>query len=173
MANPFIDNPWQENDPRQGPRFGNAYESINNPSYGNAYEQPTATYPPQPNSNMPTYSDTGYNNAWNTETTKTEVPSQSAYDGPSMPQPPPPMTANAYQFTGTRYGNTSIQANPKLADTHTDSQQPSKPNSSVGPDPWNGEIYQPPNKWYFWLRFVLFLASVGHLGFAAGARPVR
>lgn len=164
MSNPLNENPWQES----GPRFGNAYENTNNPVHPNTYQQPIHA-PPQPSNYMPAYSTSGYNNAWGTESNKTEYPPQSAYDGHNMA--PPPMQPNAYQYTGTPYGNPSHQTSVPSVTPHP-SHHSTKPTGSVGPEPWTGEVYRPPSQWNFWLRFVLLLASIGHLGFAAGARPV-
>ncbi|KAI8050006.1 hypothetical protein BDF21DRAFT_432770 [Thamnidium elegans] len=163
MSNPFNENPWQES----GPRFGNAYESTNNPAHINTYQQPIHA-PPSPSNYMPAYNTTGYNNTWGTESNKTEYPPQSAYDGHNMA--PPPIQPNAYQYTGTPYGNPSYQTNVPSV-TPLPPHHPTKPTGSVGPEPWTGEVYHPPSKWNFWLRFLLLLASIGHLGFAAGARP--
>lgn len=182
MSNPFEQNPWQ-----QEPRCNNAYQSEGNPPYGNAYESNT-TNPPTGGG----FSSTGNNNAWeHRESNKTEyTANNNAWDttpahyqqAPSSPYAsnnavrPQPQQQDAYQYTGTPYGNQSgnHQANAYSQQTETShhqqqQQQQNKP--SAGPDPWNGEVYHTPNKWRFWFRFVLLLASIGHLGFAAGARP--
>jgi hypothetical protein len=184
MSNPFDQNPWQNSQQQEGggPRYGNAYESNSNPPYGNAYEQPSSYTPQQQNSDtISPFSATGYNNAWSRgESNKTEYNNNDNFNSVS---PQPQHQQDAYQYTGTRYGNQAYQsgaysaAPPAEQETYQQSPQPtnnSKPNNeSVGPDVWNGEIYHTPNKWRFWLRFVMFLASIGHLGFAAGARPVK
>lgn len=182
MSNPFEQNPWQ-----QDPRYNNAYQSDGNPPYGNAYENNTTM-------NASTgggFSSTGYNNAWeHRESNKTEYTANiNAWDTtPTQYQQAPsspyalnnsvrPQQQDAYQYTGTPYGNQfgNNQGNAYSQQNESSlhqqqQQQQNKP--SVGPDPWNGEIYHAPNKWRFWLRFVLLLASIGHLGFAAGAAPV-
>lgn len=119
------------------------------PPYGNAYE----------NTNLPPMSSTGYNNAWSEESNKTEY---TPMPEPTHAEAPP--VQNAYKFTGTPYANQEHQYTPVAT------QENQKP--TVGPKPWNGETYQPPHQGLFWIRFILFWASVGHLGFAAGARPV-
>ncbi|KAI9469789.1 MAG: hypothetical protein EXX96DRAFT_587452 [Benjaminiella poitrasii] len=194
MSNPFEqNNPWQGNNqpPPQppGPRYGNAYES--NPPHGNAYE--TSSYPannyqqqPQQQQSLPKFSATGYNNAWE-ESNKTQYENNS-WNSPTPepmlpPQSPyathtvPPTNNDAYQYTGTAYGN-----QPQMAG-NAYSAQPAPPSPlpatkpgeeaqmSAAPDPWNGEVYHTPNKWRFWTRFGLLIVSIGHLGFAAGARP--
>lgn len=169
MSNPLDQNPWKGE-----PQYNNA----GNPPYGNAYENTTTTNQPAAG-----FSSTGYYNAWTQESNKTEyttnnnnawdstpshyqqVPPQSPYAANNSVQP----QQDAYRYTGTPYGNQSNQ--PNAYSQPNKQQQQNK--QSAGPDPWNGEVYHTPNKWRFWLRFVLLLASIGHLGFAAGARPVR
>lgn len=142
-----MSNPFSQSQPPQGPRYGNAYDTT-----PNTYEQPVA---------LPPFSATGYNNAWGEESNKTE------YNTAPMPAPihfEPPIQQSAYKYAGTPYAN---QEHPVYSPVATQEGKP------VGPDPWNGETYQPPSKGRFWLRFIILLASVGHLGFAAGARPVK
>ncbi|KAI7892987.1 uncharacterized protein EV154DRAFT_584260 [Mucor mucedo] len=142
-----MSNPFAQHNQSQGPRFGNAYEN-----------------------DLPPMSSTGYNNAWE-ESNKTEYtapmpePIHTTDAPPLHQQPQPqPQQQSAYKFTGTPYANQEHQYTPVA--THENA----KP--SVGPKPWNGETYQPPHQGLFWIRFILLWASVGHLGFAAGARPV-
>ncbi|KAI7907156.1 uncharacterized protein BX663DRAFT_495017 [Cokeromyces recurvatus] len=190
MSNPFEpNNPWQNNPPPSqptgGPRYGNAYES--NPPYGNAYDN----NPPHGNayeqSSVPRFSATGYNNAWGEESNKIQDES-SSWNSPTPqpmypPQSPyathttPPATNNAYQFSGTSYGNQPQTLGNAYSPQSLHSSTPLPPTkpaeqvASAGPEPWNGEIYHTPNKWRFWFRFGILLTSIGHLGFAAGARP--
>ncbi|KAI8637093.1 hypothetical protein BD408DRAFT_425100 [Parasitella parasitica] len=187
MSNPFEQNPWQSSNQQtaSGPRFGNAYDD--QPAYGGAYDGAGGN-------NMAGFSATGYNNAWGDESNKTQYDSniynsqanssQSPYGmAQNMPFSHPPYDGNqalpkndAYQYTGTPYGNQSLHASNAAYPPNSPAPSNSKPNgtatsSSAGPDPWNGEAYHIPNKWRFWFRFVILLASIGHLGFAAGARP--
>lgn len=189
MSNPFDQNPWH-NQPTDGPRFGNAYESepLDLPSgnayehaYGNAYSQPTTTQQPD------------FNNAWShKESNKIECqndahmpiysPSQqnlSPYDMNAFS----PISAqkNAYQYSGTVYGNQHRPTGNAYSSVALVDPSPIKPvgpvpqsttTVSAGPEPWNGEIYRKPSASHFWFRFAILLASIGHLGFAAGARPV-
>jgi hypothetical protein len=158
--NPIDHNPWNQ--------------KPNEPVYGNAYENP-----PQNSINTPVY-----NNTWGTESNKTEYnnnnmnawdstpqTSQSPYmNSNSVNQQPMSPTQDAYKYSGTPYGNQNIQGNAYSA---TPAQQPDRPiTQSAGPEPWKGEVYHKPTKWRLLLRFILLLASIGHLGFAAGARPV-
>lgn len=140
-----MSNPFTQNQ-AQGQTQGQAQ----GPRFGNAYETEPSRLPPM--------SATGYNNAWGNESNKTE------YTAP-MPEPihiEPPIQS-AYKYTGTPYANQEHQYSPVAT----------QEGKSVGPKPWNGETYRPPNKGRLWVRFILLLGSVGHLGFAAGARPVK
>ncbi|KAK4520275.1 uncharacterized protein ATC70_008408 [Mucor velutinosus] len=190
MSNPFDQNPWQSGSQQNtsGPRFGNAYDD--EPAYGNAYNS---------NNAMPGFSTTGYNNAWGDESNKTQYDT-NAYSSPPPPQahpaqspydtaqngPPPqspyggnqslPGNNDAYRYTGTPYGNQTLQAGgaagyPQNSPTPSNAKPSATTVSSAEPDPWNGETYHTPNKWRFWFRFGILLTSIGHLGFAAGARP--
>ncbi|KAG1145367.1 hypothetical protein G6F37_004013 [Rhizopus arrhizus] len=162
MSAPFDQNPWQ--DPH-GPRYGNAYEDESSAAYYvNSYGQPQMPMP------MPGYSATGYNNAWNTESNKTEqepVP-QSNF----VPQ-------DAYQYSGTAYGNQpqntgGAYSHVSMNDIHQQ-ESPKKENENTTMDTagGGGDAYCKPPQLRFWLPLVAFLASIGHLGFAAGARPVK
>lgn len=194
MPNPFEQNPWQSNSQQNtsGPRYGNAYDD--EPAYSDAYNINNN------NSTMPGFNTTGYNNAWGgNESNKTQYdtnvynsppqthPNQSPYGTAQNMLPPPPQVPyggnqslpshnDAYRYTGTPYGNQTLHDSGTGYPPTSPTSSNTKPNAtltpSAGPDPWNGEIYHPPNKWRFWLRFVILLASIGHLGFAAGARPV-
>lgn len=195
MSNPFEQNPWQSNSQQNisGPRYGNAYDD--EPAYGGAYNNNNN------HSAMPGFNTTGYNNAWGGggESNKTQY-EPNTYNSPpqthlnqspygtaqNMPLPPPqspyggnqplPSNNDAYRYTGTPYGNQTLHASSAGYPPNSPTPSNTKPNathaSSPGPDPWNGEAYHTPNKWRFWFRFVILLASIGHLGFAAGARPV-
>ncbi|CEP07816.1 hypothetical protein [Parasitella parasitica] len=187
MSNPFEQNPWQPSSQQSGdgPRFGNAYDDEQ--AYRGAYNNVE-------NNNMLGFSATGYNNAWGDESNKTQYDSNSYNTQAHSSQPPYGMAQNmpssqspyggnqtlpnndAYRYTGTPYGNQSLHANNAGYPPNSPTLSNAKPSgttasSSAGPDPWNGETYHTPNKWRFWFRFVILLASIGHLGFAAGARP--
>lgn len=154
MSYAYDQNPWQE---QNGPRFGNAYEDNNTGNYGNAYGQPQMNMP------MPGFSATGYNNAW-TESNKTE------YD----PVPPQNVTPhNAYQYSGTPYGNQPQNTGGAYSNipAETTPTEPNKANNESTSPPTNDK-HRSPNQGRFWLSLITLLASIGHLGFAAGARPV-
>lgn len=181
MSNTFNnDNPWQSQpNNNTGPRYGNAYESEPIPSsafttggggaYDNSQQQPAYN----------DFSSTGYRNTWSGgESNKTEQP-QSPYT-----------SQDAYQFTGTRYGNQTASGKNAYSAaslqpaTGADSYQlktknsstvvPADHDSTYSSQPLDGSenAYHAPSKWRFWFRFGILLASIGHLGFAAGARPV-
>jgi hypothetical protein len=185
MSTPFNENPWQSGGAGNGPRYGNAYESEPIPSnYAggrNAYDQPVYN-------NNSQFSATGYNNAWGGG--EGAPPPAAGESNKTLQQQSPYLGhQDAYQFTGTRYGNQASggvnaysAASPQPA-TNDSYQLGTKNTSTVIPDndstfpsqPYsNGaaEAYHTPNKWRFWFRFGILLASIGHLGFAAGARPV-
>ncbi|KAG1199641.1 hypothetical protein G6F70_004753 [Rhizopus microsporus] len=154
MSYAYDQNPWQE---QNGPRYGNAYEDNSTGNYGNAYEQPQMNMP------MPGFSATGYNNAW-TESNKTE------YDS----VPPQNVTPhNAYQYSGTPYGNQPQNTGGAYSNipAETIPTEPNKANNESTSPPTN-EKHRSSNQGRFWLSLITLLASIGHLGFAAGARPV-
>lgn len=171
-TNPFEENqnPWSNDStgtPTGGPRFGNAYEDNNNNN--NSW-----------NGRMPSPSDYQHNTNNNrVESNKTEyVPGQS---------PPPSSPANAYQFAGTRLGtqdystgnaygppgSSSPPATPprRPATTEPETNQATGNKDEALPPVWDDSRMHP-SKLRLALRFVLFVAAVGHLGFAAGASPV-
>jgi hypothetical protein len=189
MSNSVDQNPWQ-NQPTNGPRFGNAYESepINSP-YGNTYGQTTM---PQPG-----VSSSGYNNAWShKESNKTEYlndgtnmqyiptyppPQQNSSPYDTSAYSPMPAKQDAYQYSGTAYGNQpqptgSAYSSVPVVDNPTKPVGPTNQSTTMvtaGPKPWNGEIYHRPSISRLCLRFIILLAGIGHLGFAAGAQPVK
>ncbi|KAI8968379.1 hypothetical protein BDF20DRAFT_828270 [Mycotypha africana] len=104
---------------------------------------------------------------------------------------PQPQTINAYQYSGTAYGNT-----PTMAHTNAYSNQPAARMDADHPDDANNKLETSndaskkkkkkdndfldnamkkdgslPSKIRLLLRFILLVAAVGHLGFAAGASP--
>lgn len=159
MSNPF-DNPWQNNNNKNGPVYGNAYEDDTNQSYYNPTMNTTSPVPGYTN-----------NNAW-TESNKTQ------YEQPAV---------DAYQYSGTPYGNQQNQfssnnvysnttASPQPAHLSTPQPEYVKPTDSHTPSISNtvtaSNPYHRPDKWRVLLRFIILVCSIGHLGFAAGARPV-
>ncbi|KAI8332351.1 hypothetical protein BC941DRAFT_474132 [Chlamydoabsidia padenii] len=162
--NPFEEsqNPWSNEStgtPTGGPRFGNAYEDNNNSWSGR----------------MPSPSDYQHqHNNTRVESNKTEyVPGQS-------PSPSPASPPNAYQFAGTRlgnqdyttgnaYGSSSPPATPPRRPADTENNTTENKDEAL-PPVWD-ERRMHPSKLRLLLRFVLFVAAVGHLGFAAGASP--
>ncbi|ORZ14599.1 hypothetical protein BCR42DRAFT_417264 [Absidia repens] len=176
--NPFeessaVQNPWSNESsstPSGGPRFGNAYEDNNNSWSGRM---------PSPSD----YRQNDVNQQPRMESNKTEyVPSPS-------PSPASP-GGNAYQFTGTRLGNQDNQfgnayGSPSATPVNPPATPPRRPatttpNDTTGNDGNKDDALPPvwddrrmnPSKLRLLLRFVLFVAAVGHLGFAAGASPV-
>lgn len=158
MSNPFegTQNAWANDG---GPRYGNAYEDtpINMPSP--THHQQNSPYITQ---KMPSPSDY---NAWQESNKTLEEPSASP-------------TQNAYQYSGTPYGNTNTTSNaysPQVA--HQTVNQPHKIEAPMtvaeeeqAPVVVKRDI---PSKIRWVLRIVLLVAAIGHLGFAAGASPVR
>ncbi|KAI8977653.1 hypothetical protein BDF20DRAFT_805131, partial [Mycotypha africana] len=184
MSNPFESNPWQSSNTGgggSGPIYGNAYD--NEPTNGySSYNNNNTAYNPSATYNSQ-FSTTGYNNAWGDESNKTQYDHNHAYNQ-QQPSAYGPAGGDAYQFAGTRYGNqppaaaASAYSNipaaspPPDKSTHHAATTATETTTSVGPDPWNGEVYHTPNRYRFWLRFVVLITSIGHLGFAAGAQPV-
>ncbi|KAF7728280.1 hypothetical protein EC973_006454 [Apophysomyces ossiformis] len=177
--NPFEDpsgNPWSHSYGAQteGPRFGNAYEDSQNAWQPSSQAGSTAFVPHQ----MPSPSDYR-TNTWN-ESNKTEM--QNTWDQQPISSPPPVASQDAYQFAGTRLGNQSAEAGnayspvqaqtPSTAPVSTPAK--TKPSSAeveaALPPVWDDSRMNP-SKLRLLLRLLQFLASIGHLGFAAGASP--
>lgn len=168
MSNPF-DNPWQKNNNQayNGPVYGNAYEDDTNQGYYNA---PMSMPNPQP---VPGYTNEPVNAWGQAESNKTQ------YEPPVL---------DAYQYSGTAYGNQSnfasntnaysnnnpVTPSPQPAHLSTPQPEYAKPidTPSISNTVTASDPYRRPNKWRVLLRFIMFICSVGHLGFAAGARPV-
>ncbi|CEP14996.1 hypothetical protein [Parasitella parasitica] len=174
MSNPFEEtsnqNPWL-NAQSNGPVYGNAYESTSaspalpprNPTVNNTAGSPYGTQRMPSPSDYP--SNTPVINSWQ-ESNKTL---QEHDFNSNSPQPP----VNAYQYTGTAYGNSSSPqpthtpapvSTPATATATT----PAKLESTGSPTVDEGNL---PSKIRLILRIVLFVFAVGHLGFAAGASP--
>lgn len=185
MSNPFH-NPWNKNNEQRGysgPVYGNAYEDDSN--------QPQQQLNmPSPNTTNTGFSNSGYYNAWGQEE---EIPQKTQYETHHhYPPPSSPLQqqSSPYQYTGTPHGNHDTshlspysKSTPSPQPAHLTSPTPTnastvKQNNSSrfarnrvheeGAIKTSGR----PNKWRVLLRFIMFLCSVGHLGFAAGARPV-
>ncbi|KAI8381051.1 uncharacterized protein BYT42DRAFT_565073 [Radiomyces spectabilis] len=167
-GNPFDDNPWSNN----GPRFGNAYENDSN-----KYDYSPS---PMPQQRMPSPSDyqtPAANRPW-AESNKTEYAEHhSAWNN----TPPPSQPANAYQYTGTRFGNsndfggnaysaTPVSPSPAPTPASTTAKPSNSEVEAALPPVWKDKSGHP-SKLRLLLRFLQFIASVGHLGFAAGALP--
>lgn len=162
MSNTFgQSDSWNQKPQQHEPPYGSAYDNTSNTT---AYNNNAWAG----ESNKTEYNNNNVVNAWDS-TPQQPTTSQSAYGNQQQSTMPTPQSA--YQYSGTPHGNQSLQqGNAYSAATPANQTQPMK--ESVGPDPWKGEVYHRPNKWRLLFRFILLLASIGHLGFAAGARPV-
>ncbi|KAI8071581.1 hypothetical protein BC940DRAFT_233987 [Gongronella butleri] len=94
---------------------------------------------------------------------------------------------NAYEFSGTRFGNqensvsnaytatptlsASSPAPPPVPTTPRPTNETNDDNNTGGLPPAWDDRRMHPSKWRLLLRFIQFIASIGHLGFAAGASP--
>ncbi|KAF7724453.1 hypothetical protein EC973_000962 [Apophysomyces ossiformis] len=181
-TNPFEDNPWTGNS--GGPRFGNAYEDDSgkhetypnmtmSPEPGSAY-QSTSGPPLPPRSpaqavRMPSPSDYRTTTTTATSTTVWNESNKTEYHPPEVTQP-----QDAYQYSGTRFGNQEFST----ANAYSSSPQPTpspKPEAAAVqaalPPVYQG--HKNPSKLRVLLRVLQLITSVGSLGFAAGASPVR
>jgi hypothetical protein len=168
MSNPFEQNsnPWSSSNEPSGPVYGNAYEDTNkvtSPALP-PRAQPASPYGTQ---RMPSPSDYQQPtaNAWQ-ESNKT------LDEGSPSPQP-----QNAYQYTGTAYGNPASPTNaysPQPTHTptpmHVSDDNNNKKNETIETDSISKNSR--PSRIRLLMRFILFVFAVGHLGFAAGASPV-
>lgn len=183
--NPFASddpnaNPWSGPSANNagGPAYGNAYEDSSNPNssdwnYGSmrmpepsvpASRSPVGTMNRVNNPNQ--YS--GGGNAWDTD--KTEVPPEEngAWNGGNQ---------NAYQYSGTRYGNTDTTGNaysaaPQPVPATATAQTPKPDPATALPPVWNDNRHSVPSKSRLGIRFVQLIACIGSIGFAAGASSV-
>jgi hypothetical protein len=110
----------------------------------------------------------GGGNAWDTD--KTEVPPEenSAWNGGNQ---------NAYQYSGTRYGNTDTTGNaysaaPQPVPATATAQTPKPDPATALPSVWNDNRHSVPSKSRLGIRFVQLIACIGSIGFAAGASSV-
>ncbi|CAO3665006.1 unnamed protein product [Rhizopus stolonifer] len=113
------------------------------------------------------------------------MPSPSAYQSP----PPanawqqqqestktldePTYNTNAYQYTGTPYGNSPTVASAYSPQpVHTENTTSNDINvPSTKPESISPAVRTKPSKLRVLFRFILFIFAVGYLGFAAGASP--
>ncbi|KAL0073936.1 hypothetical protein J3Q64DRAFT_1779793 [Phycomyces blakesleeanus] len=207
--NPFTDNPWEGNTTTTTTtttRQVNAYEDQPQTT-NNAWAPPLPTSPRPPPpipARMPSPS------AYHTTTTTTEVVGQptnaytstgwqesnkteSAYDSSwdgavtssnksaaHTPAPAPAVVHDAYQYSGTpygnqdfsttsnAYGNTDQAPSPQLTST---TPVPAKAESKAGVLPPKFGTDRNPSKRRVLLRFLQFISAIGSVGFAAGASP--
>ena len=189
MSNPFDTS-------NEGPRHGNAYEDTNvtspSPAFGVNTGSPAlpprnmphqtniATSSPYGTQRMPSPSDyhqpATTNNAWQESNKTLDEDNRNAWSASPQPQ-------NAYQYTGTQYGNTS-NTNENVYSPQMTSATPHETtgaNNSKIETPmavsdaeatYNTNSKNTPSKRRLLLRFILLVAAIGHLGFAAGASPV-
>lgn len=186
MSNPFEEssnqNPWSNNN--QGPPHGNAYDTgntashipppvLSSPALPPRKPVNTSTSSPYGTQRMPSPSD--YNdptpvvNAWQESNKTLDEDDRNAWS------PSPQPAANAYQYTGTAYGNSPTVSNaysPQTANPEPTASQKIETPMSVADDTTTNKKVGLPSKIRIILRLVLFIAAVGHLGFAAGASPV-
>lgn len=174
-------NPFETNNTSDGPRYGNAYENTPPPAAASPAlpprSNPATAGSPYGTQRMPSPSDyhqppvATHHNAWQ-ESNKTLDEDRSAYS-------PSPQPQNAYQYTGTQYGNTSTTGNayspqPASATLNEHNHKIEAPMTVSD----NEATYNTsskaglPSKIRFLIRVILFIAGIGHLGFAAGASPV-
>ncbi|KAI7884569.1 hypothetical protein K492DRAFT_158215 [Lichtheimia hyalospora FSU 10163] len=185
--NPFEDNPWSGTN-NNGPRFGNAYEDDNSNAWSTPSQQHRST--PDPVPRMPSPSDYRTNStvqqtSWN-ESNKTEYPTTSSAWDQDPPTSIPSTPQNAYQYSGTRYAsptlNNTYESDNAYSKTEVTSQSTPPPPAGGKPRPnkndaetalppvWDEKRLNP-SKLRLLLRFLQLIASIGHLGFAAGASP--
>ncbi|GAB5588273.1 hypothetical protein Unana1_03173 [Umbelopsis nana] len=186
-------NPFASDEPNANPWSGPSANNAGGPAYGNAYEDsannnstwnygsmrmpepsiPTAKSPLGTMNRINTPNQYS-NNAWDTD--KTEVPAEDGHNtwngaSPSM------ANQNAYQYSGTRYGNTDTTGNAYSAAsdpapaTENAAQTPKPDAASALPPVWTETSQSKPSKSRLGLRFVQLISCIGSIGFAAGASP--
>ncbi|PHZ09779.1 uncharacterized protein RHIMIDRAFT_245976 [Rhizopus microsporus ATCC 52813] len=166
--NPFEDtshNPWSDS----GPKYGNAYEGSSSPAL-----------PPRVKETPTLVSSSPYGTQ--------RMPSPSAYQQPPVANAwqesnktldEPQHHTNAYQYSGTPYANSPTLANAYSPQpTHTtatinDINNNNNNNTKAESVNLPSATRTKPSKLRVLLRIILFIFAVGHLGFAAGASPVR
>ncbi|KAI7892067.1 uncharacterized protein EV154DRAFT_400149, partial [Mucor mucedo] len=110
-------------------------------------------------------------NAWQ-ESNKTLDEDRNAWSSSPTPH------QNAYQYTGTAYGNTATGSEnvyspqPAAATINEQSHKIETPMAvSDNEATYNNKHTSLYSKIRFYIRIALLIAGIGHLGFAAGASP--
>lgn len=171
MSNPFEDDTG-------GPRYGNAYDNtpmspppatFGSPALPPRNKPPTSPYGTQRMPSPSDYHQTSLptTNAWQ-ESNKTLDEDRNAWS-------PSPTPQNAYQYTGTAYGNTATGSENVYSPQPAVNQEHKIESPMAVSD--NEATYNHPHtsfysKIRFYIRIALLIAAIGHLGFAAGASPV-
>lgn len=182
-----MSNPFEE---PSGPRYGNAYDSTPIASPPPTLGMASPALPPR---NKPQAPPAVPSSPYGTQ----RMPSPSNYHQTSVttnawqesnktleeertwsPQP-----QNAYQYSGTPYGNSSAAENvysPQPAPATLNEQPPVTSSNKIeapmsvsdNEATYNNQQRSIYSKIRFYIRIALFIAAIGHLGFAAGASPV-
>lgn len=163
-ANNNNNNPWSDG----GPRYGNAYESSPGPELPPRVKETPTLVPSSPygTQRMPSPSD--YHqpqppvNAWQ------QQESNKTLDEPVY------NNTNAYQYSGTPYGNSPTVASAYSPQpTHTENiNTTNNDNNKAESINIPSATRATPSKLRVLFRVILFIFAIGHLGFAAGASPV-
>lgn len=169
--NPFDDNPWAGSS--NGPRFGNAYEDDNNTRAYGVEKMPSPS----------DYKAMGWN-----ESNKIEYPAnghdeqQNAWPQPDRIGSVSPQQ-DAYQFSGTRLDeNQNSFGNNAYSKVQVEESAPTPAGGKARPTQAEVEDALPPkwddrrlypSKLRLLLRILMLVSSIGSLGFAAGASPVK
>lgn len=135
--------------------------------------EPNPWMPPQGNTRGPRYGN-AYEDEPKHECDKTEYYSMDPYEDQKIAWDQPSSVADAYQYTGTRYGN-APDAFARGGDDYTtiDTSSPTpQSKSQIHDEPQPLPVTAHPSRKRLILRIIQLLAAVGHLGFAAGASPV-
>ncbi|KAI8884632.1 hypothetical protein K501DRAFT_247573 [Backusella circina FSU 941] len=144
MSNPFEDhNAWGN-----GPAHGNAYENTTSPPLPARNKPPIPNRPTPPPSRPTPPAATYQQNAWED--------SNKVLDESYTPTPP----VDAYQYSGTPYGNTSLSPTPATATKQENDVERSERKRGYRP-----------SRLRILIRIIMLIASVGYLGFSAGASP--
>lgn len=180
-----MSNPFEENN--SGPKYGNAYEnsSVSSPPpifngtsspalppRNKPQQQVTTNNSPYGTQRMPSPSD--YHTTTTATTTNAWQESNKTLDEDRNAWSPSPQPQNAYQYSGTAYGNSPQPASATLNTTNENSNKIEAPMTVSDNDvTYNtSQASSLPSKIRWIIRIVLFVFGVGHLGFAAGASPV-
>ncbi|KAG1497470.1 hypothetical protein G6F46_000707 [Rhizopus delemar] len=166
--NPFEDassNPWSDG----RPNYGNAYDNTPPALPPRIKETPTLV-PSSPYRTQPSPYETQH------------MPSHSAYQQPSWQQQesnkvlqePAYNNTNVYQYPNTPYGSSSPTVTASAYSpqpTHTENNTTFNNDYNTKPESVATPAKTTPSKLRVLFRIILFIFSVGHLGFAAGASP--